>query len=117
LTTCANDTQLVLPQTGIPAGTTGNLTLTAIWNPNPITYTITYNLNSGTSTSYNPTEYTIASGTINIPAPVRTGYAFQGWTITYDYNSAFASSEALVGSVIPAATTGNILLSANWEEI
>ena len=116
--TCANGTQLVLPATGIPKGTAGDLKLTAVWNPNPIVYSIGYDLNGGSIPGgYNPAAYTVASGAISITAPVKSGHTFQGWTITYNYGSATEKSEMLVGSTIPAATTGNILLAANWAEI
>jgi uncharacterized repeat protein (TIGR02543 family) len=100
-----------LPSSGIPSGTTGSLTLTAVWNPNPIRYTITYELDGGTNDPVNPTRYDVESGAITLVDPTKAGYTFQHWMITYD---GAAISVMLSGSVIPAATTGNLKLDAIW---
>lgn len=52
-------------------------TITAKWTP--IDYTISYDLQGGTINGQ-PTKYTIESPTLNIPRPIKTGYAFLGWT-------------------------------------
>ena len=67
---------------------TGSLTLYAIWNP--LTYTVTYDLNGGTGTT--PTrQYYIYGGTgiaLNPGAGfVKTGYAFGGWAIAEAINT------------------------------
>ncbi|MDR0460128.1 MAG: InlB B-repeat-containing protein, partial [Nitrososphaerota archaeon] len=116
MVTCANGTQLRLPATGIPKGTAGDLKLTAVWS-DIIVYTITYDLNGGVPSGYNPTAYTVESGAINLFAPVKAGYTFKGWTITYNYGSSYGMSWLLYGSVISAGTTGNILLSAEWAAL
>lgn len=56
----------------------GNVTLTASWTA--INYTISYNLDGGTST--NPSTYNADTETFTLAVPVREGYAFVGWTGT-----------------------------------
>ena len=116
MVTCANGTQRVLPATGIPAGTTNDLKLTAVWNPNPIIYTITYDLAGGIPGGYNPNSYTVTSDTINIPTPIKIGYTFDNWIITYNPGSDLEISQQLADPVIPTGTTGNIALRATWIE-
>jgi uncharacterized repeat protein (TIGR02543 family) len=55
----------------------------------------------------------VESGAISIASPTKDNYTFQGWMITYDDNT---TPTLLSGSVIPAGTTGNILLVAIWEQ-
>ncbi|MCL2643015.1 MAG: InlB B-repeat-containing protein, partial [Candidatus Bathyarchaeota archaeon] len=89
-------------------------TLYAHWTP--IVYTITYELADnelypGVKAIGNPAEYTVESNfPINIAAPTRFAYDFQGWTITY----ADMSPETLPSEGVPDGTTGNIILTANW---
>ncbi len=54
-----------------------NVTLYAQWTAK--TYSITYNLNSG-SLSSRPTSYSVASNQ-TIGTPTMTGYTFKGWTV------------------------------------
>lgn len=79
-----------------------NLTLIAHWNI--ITYKITYVLYGGTNPVSNPSTYTVQSPTINLASPVKTGYAFVGWT----------NGTSLITS-IPAGSTGDLTLTANWK--
>ena len=74
----------------------GNTVVTAEWNP--VTYTITYNLNGGTNTAGNPKTYTVESSTITFANPTRTGYDFAGWSI----------------SSIPGGSHGSQTVTANW---
>ncbi len=83
----------------------GNKTLTAVFQP--ITYTITYNLNGGTVTSPNPTTYTIETPTFTLNDPKRDGYRFNGWTET---NNATPQ----IPLTIPIGSTGNKNYTANW---
>jgi uncharacterized repeat protein (TIGR02543 family) len=88
-----------------------NVVVTAIWNP--IQYTITYNLNSGTNAMDNPNSYNAANSfPIIIINPTRTNYEFSGWTVTY-YNG----TETTIQSDyrISAGTTGDVMLVANWR--
>ncbi|GAB6391664.1 MAG: SUMF1/EgtB/PvdO family nonheme iron enzyme [Treponematales bacterium] len=79
------------------------VTLYAKWTA--ITYTITYNLNSGSGATN--TTYTIESSAITLPTPTRSGCSFIGW---YD-NSGFTGSSV---SSIPAGSTGNKTFYAKW---
>ena len=62
---------------GIPSTATGEKEYWAKWNP--VTYTITYQLDGGTA-SGNPTKYTIESEAITLKNPTKTGYTFAGWS-------------------------------------
>ena len=73
-----------------------------------ITYTITYNLNSGTNPGSVPTEYTIESSDVTLPTPTRSGYNFDGW---------YANSDLSTGGVhttIANGSTGNKEYWAKW---
>ncbi|MDY6367619.1 MAG: InlB B-repeat-containing protein [Clostridia bacterium] len=83
----------------IPAGSTGDVTVTATWEV--IDYAIEYVLNGGTNATGNPTTYNIESGDITFAAPTREGYTFKGWSV----------------SGITSGDTGDITTSAKWEII
>ena len=87
----------------ITARSTGNVTLTAIWEP--IVYTITYELNGGKNNSANPSSYTIESADIIFEAPSREQYDFAGWQ----------DADGNTVTCIPSGSTGNVTLSAVWE--
>ena len=86
---------------------TSDTTLYAKWTP--ITYTISYNLNSG-SVSGNPTSYTIESNNFTLKNPTRTGYIFQGWTGT----GITGSSTSVT---VTKGSTGNRTYTATWKAI
>lgn len=88
----------------IPKGTTGDLTYTANWTPT--SYSITYNLNSGSITGHR-TSYTIETDTFTLVEPTRTGYTFTGWTGS---NGTTAQKSVTVSK----GTTGNLTYTANW---
>ena len=54
---------------------TGDTALYAHWEP--IAYTVTFNLNGGEGAV--TIGYAVDTPTITLPAPVRNGYAFEGW--------------------------------------
>ena len=56
----------------------GTAVLYAQWKP--ITYTITYNLDGGTNSPDNPSEYTPETNTITLKEPTKDLYVFTGWT-------------------------------------
>ncbi len=86
--------------TSIPAGTMGNITVSATWET--IRYEITYfGLESGDSNP-NPSSYTIAE-TVVLKAPIRLGYTFTGWT---------RNGEPV--TEIPEGSTGNVNLTASF---
>jgi len=83
-------------------------TLYAKWTP--ITYTLTYHLNSGTAPSPdNPVNYTIETDTITLKNPSRTGYTFAGW-----YAEAGFSTHV---TTIDKGSTGDKNLYAKWTPI
>ena len=73
----------------------------------PITYTITYNLNSGTQGSNAKTSYNITTSTFSLPTPTRTGYTFGGW-----YTTSGLTGTAV--TQIAKGSTGNKTYYAKW---
>ena len=98
-----NDSQKV---TSIPAGSFGDIVLTAKWTAT--NYTITY-LNLKDNTNPNPTTYTVADTIVldNLCAggyaEGRSGYKFLGW---------YVGDEKI--TEISAGSTGNLALTAKW---
>ncbi|MDO5324117.1 MAG: InlB B-repeat-containing protein, partial [Clostridia bacterium] len=90
----------------IPAGYSGDITLTANWER--IVYTISYELVHGETSVSNPTTYTVESGDIRLRNPVADGYTFIGWTGT-------GLTEPSFNVVIPAGSIGNRSYKANWS--
>lgn len=89
----------------IPEGTTGPLTFTAHWEP--ISYTITYELNGGSGNN-NPTTYTIEDAvTLADPTTPPNGMQFEGW-----YTDAAFTDKA---TEIPKGSTGSKTFYAKWE--
>ena len=81
---------------------------------NTITYNISYELDGGVNAADNPATYTVRSAfPIKISDPARNGYTFNGWTAAYA--NGVADGPAL-GYSIPAGTTGNITLTAQWTQ-
>lgn len=88
-------------------GAYGVRSYTATWTP--ITYSIKYHLNGGTS-SGNPTAYTIESGDLKLTNPTKKGYDFEGWTLSGDESGEISSDVT-----IPTGTTGELEYIANWK--
>ena len=82
----------------IAVGTTGNITLYAHWSK--VDYTVTFNSPLAETSSK---SYTVDTG-VTLSNPSYYGYTFVGWS---DPNGSIVTS-------IPAGTTGNITLTANW---
>jgi uncharacterized repeat protein (TIGR02543 family) len=82
------------------------VTLYAKWTL--IAYSITYNLNGGT-TGANPANYTVASSAIALNPATRAGYNFGGWHSDAGYTTA--------ASGIPAGSTGDKTFHAKWTAI
>ena len=89
--------------TEIAKGSTGNLTLHAIWEAKE--YTVSFDSNGGTSVA----GQTIAHGgkATQPPVPVKDGYTFLGW---YTEGSKTAYDFA-------ALVTGDLKLTAEWSAI
>ena len=92
--------------TEIVQGTTGNITLYAKWEL--ISYTITYELESGTNAPENPASYNVETGTITLKAPTKDKYDFKGWYKDGEFTDEITE--------ITQGTTGNITLYAKWLE-
>jgi uncharacterized repeat protein (TIGR02543 family) len=111
---CTNGTVIPLPSTGIPAGTTGDVVLTAIWGA-PIQYAISYNLNGGTPSMSYPTTYNIETcnsiNNISLVAPSMTGYRFVTWRAFFDNGTIVNLSPA----GLSAGTVGDVRLAAIWD--
>lgn len=60
----------------LPSTMTGNLDLYAGWKP--IVYRITYELDGGTNSRNNPSEYMVTTDFV-LESPTKDGYDFQGW--------------------------------------
>ncbi len=74
----------------------------------PITYNITYNLNSGTNNPGNPATYTYESSAITLLDPTRDGYTFGGWYTEVGLTNRVYS--------IAAGSNGNKAFWAKWTE-
>ncbi len=76
----------------------------------PITYTLTYHLNSGTAPSVNnPATYTIETDTITLSNPSRTGYTFAGWFAEAGFSTQVTT--------IDKGSSGDKALYAKWTPI
>lgn len=75
----------------------------------PQSYTITYVLNGGTNSVYNPSAYTSESDTIILRNATRDGYRFEGW-----YKD---SAYTVKVTQIVKGSTGNITLYAKWSPV
>lgn len=87
----------------IKEGTTGDLTLVAEYEI--AKYTISYILDGATLPDDTVTSYTIES-IPNLPTPMKEGYLFTNWTLNGEP----------ISSLSPT-TTGNLVLTANFEKI
>ncbi len=85
-----------------------NVTLTAVWESNAVTHTVTYRTNGGSSSA--PVQSPVAEGntfTIKSYSGTKDGYVFSGWSDGNDiYN---AGSRYTMGS-------SNVILTAVWEK-
>lgn len=97
-----------MPEMVIEHGSSGDLSLTAHWEP--VVYTITYNVRHGEASSENPTTYTIESGDITLaaPKPNNDSYLFVGWI-------GEGTTEPTLDLTIPAGSTGDRVYTAQWQ--
>ena len=98
----------------IPAGTIGNITLTAVWS-SAHSYDIVYVMSdTPASRATNPNtamSYTVEDLPLSVSDPSRPGYDFVGWTVT----GGLTITDPVKGLEIPERTTGNITLTARWS--
>lgn len=91
------------PITEIPQNITGNIQITAIFEP--ITYSLTFELNDSTFDN-NITSYTVEDLPIKFNTPIKKGYTFTGWNIDGDL-----VDELTIDNI------GNAILTATFELI
>ena len=98
--------------TAVPASETENKTYYAKWTP--IVYTVTYMTDSTTPITDQglmPTNYTIESATLDLPATAtKAGKGFYGW-----HDNPACSGDAI--STIPHGSTGNKVFYAKWGAV
>ena len=89
---------------------TRDVTLTGTWTKAPISYNITYDLDSGALAEgeENPTTYTVETETFTLHNPTRENYTFTGWTGT-------GLSGETEQVTVAKGSTGNRAYKANWE--
>ena len=89
---------------------TDDVTLTGTWTKAPISYNITYDLDSGALAEgeENPTTYTVETETFTLHNPTRENYTFTGWTGT-------GLSGETEQVTVTKGSTGNRAYKANWE--
>lgn len=95
-----------LPNSIITA--TNDIDLYAQWIESLTIYTITYVMNGGENSTYNPTNYNVESDTIRLYNPRKTGYTFSGWYT----DSSFVESKKI--TEIKKGSYGNITIYAKW---
>lgn len=89
---------------------TDDVTLTGTWTKAPISYNITYDLDSGALAEgeENPATYTVETETFTLKNPTRENYTFTGWTGT-------GLSEKTEQVTVAKGSTGDRAYKANWE--
>lgn len=92
----------------IEKGSTGNKTYTANWSPTE--YSIYYDLDGGTVSNSNRTNYTIETSTFKINNPTKKHYNFIGWTEE-------TSKTPIKDISIKQGSTGDKNYKANWEPV
>ena len=75
-------------------------------------YKITYVLNGGVNSPYNPTFYTEDEYYVNVEAPTKDGYIFAGWYETEDF-----SSEKITQFYNFAERKADVTLYVKWIEL
>ena len=98
--------------TSIPAGTTGNQTITASWTLNH--YNITYDTGETANSPVQglgtlPSTYTIEDATITLPTPSRVGYTFSHWEKV--------TAPGVADNQILSGSDGDVAFKAVWEPI
>lgn len=104
--TSANGTKAYGDKANYLMGSDSEYILFALWTPK--TYKITYNLNGGSVSNANKTEYTIESETFTLTNPTRPGYTFNGWI-------GFNLSDKTYTVSISTGSTGNLSFTANYD--
>lgn len=82
-------------------------TLSLLANYSPIAYSLTFDLNGGTTSEKLPSEYTIEDS-LAFPNPTRKGYAFIGW-------SGSNGDKPVTDYTLSKGNVGNKTYKANWS--
>ena len=96
---------------------TDDITLYAKWTQDgdgpvtPTSATITYHLDGGTNHADNPETITAEDGDVELKAPTKAGYTFEGW-----YTNALFAGTPLDKISMNEADNGVIELWAKWTE-
>ena len=87
---------------------TGDATWAAVFTTTAIEYTVTVALDGGTLASGDsiPATYTVETAAFTLPTPTKEGFTFKGWV----------DGDNQPVTQIAGGTTGNISLTATWEE-
>ncbi len=88
--------------TSIPAGTTGDITLTTLFDL--AQYTITYELDGGTNDPKNPSSYNINDRNVIFRDPTKEGYNFLGWSLNGE-----------IVEYLDVETASDVTITALWE--
>ena len=105
---CAGGTKVHYGSTGgMQSCATGYESAAGASSCTTTTYTITYNLNSGTNAAGAKTSYTIETADYTLPTPTKTGYTFGGW-----YENSGLTGTAV--TKIAKGSTGNKTFWAKW---
>ena len=98
-----------VPQITIPKGSHGSMTLTAHYTPT--VFTITYELDGGTSD--NPTSYTIESDSFTLTPPTRPDSTFYAWECNGTLYESYTVAQGSFGDLVLRAVwnTGLPMLS------
>ena len=91
----------------IERGSYGNRTLTARWQV--VEYNVIYHLNGGTNAESNPANYTIESADIELAAPSKDYYVFDGWYSDSDFSEKVEK--------ISTGSFGNKEFYAKWKAV
>ena len=89
--------------TEIPVGTTGPITLEAVWQKTQCN--ISYELNGGVNHKSNKTTFNPSYAPIKLFNPTKEGYIFKGWSLN-----------GTTITEIPLGIEDDITLTALWEE-
>jgi uncharacterized repeat protein (TIGR02543 family) len=108
-----NGTVFDLTSAGIPAGSTGDVLLVAIWDTTPILYNIVYVLDGGVNAAGNPSVYAVTSiFPINIDNPTKAGNVFLGWMVAYSNGTTVSLASSYS---IPTGSACDVTLTAVWS--
>ena len=87
--------------------------LKAVWETEPVNYTLSYNTNGGTITSTGYPTYVADGDSLSqssLPTATKSGYVFKGWEWDYDKGLILGSLSNMLSAVY-----GPVYLKAVWE--